>query len=234
MPRKNLFSKDMFVNAAFKILREKGRGKLSARSLARELKCSTMPVYSYLTSMKTLVSDLEEKALDLMLTYQTTSSSGQPFLDIGLGYVLFARNEKNLFRFLFLANEHDQQRRRSRRLPKDAENDLLSLFLSRGERGLKPGTKGESLRDTAFHRLLARMKTDPAVSRFDEDQLESILTKMWIFTHGLALLVNSNSLTRSDEDFIINSIHDMGRFVIEGEMNRRKIYQEARNESTGA
>ena len=84
--------------------------------------------------MKTLVNDLEEKAVDLVLTYQTTSSSGQPFLDMGLGYVLFARNEKNLFRFV-----------------------------------------------------------------------------------SFSLAMN---LISSDEDFIINSIHDSGRFVIEGEMNR--------------
>ena len=37
MPRKNLFTKDMFVDAAFRIIREKGRDKLSARSMAREL-----------------------------------------------------------------------------------------------------------------------------------------------------------------------------------------------------
>lgn len=234
MPRKNLFTKDMFINAAFKILREKGRDKLSARSLARELKCSTMPVYSYLKSMKTLVSDLEEKAIDLMLTYQTTSATGQPFLDMGLGYVLFARNEKNLFRFLFMDNERKQRHDRSHRSRRDDENDLLRLLFARGERGLKHDSKGESLREAAFHSLLARMKTDPAVSGLTEHQLESILTKMWIFTHGLAFLINNNSLIRNDEDFIKNSIQDTGRFVIEGEINKKEIYQEVQNESAGS
>ena len=60
--------------------------------------------------MKTLVSDLEEKAVDLMLTYQPTLSSDQPFLDMRLGYVLFARNEKNMFRLLFIDDERDQER----------------------------------------------------------------------------------------------------------------------------
>jgi len=220
MPRKNLFTKDIFINAAFKILREKGRDKLSARSLARELKCSTMPVYSYLKSMKTLVNDLEEKAIDLMLTYQTTSSTGQPFLDMGLGYVLFARNEKNLFRFLFMGGEGRQRHGRVGRSGEETEKDLLRLLFIGGKRGLSES--GRSLRDIAFSRLLTGMKTDPAVSGLDEPRLKSILIKMWIFTHGLAFLVNNNLLINNDEEFIKDSIHDTGRFVIEGEINRKK------------
>jgi AcrR family transcriptional regulator len=226
MPRKNLFTKDMFINAAFKILREKGRDKLSARSLARELKCSTMPVYSYIKSMKTLVSDLEEKAVDLMLTYQTTSSTGQPFLDMGLGYVLFARNEKNLFRFLFTGGKRNQRHGRTGRSQKGHENDLISLLFVGSEPGLRHDKTGKALREAAFQNLLARMKTDPALNGLDERQLESILLKMWIFTHGLAFLINNNSLIKDDEDFIKESIHDTGQFVIEGEINRKKTFKE--------
>ncbi|MCX6007321.1 MAG: TetR/AcrR family transcriptional regulator [Chloroflexi bacterium] len=220
MPRKNLFTKDMFVDAAFRIIRDKGRDKLSARSLARELKCSTMPVYSYLKSMKTLVNDLEEKAIDLMLTYQTTSSTGQPFLDMGLGYVLFARNEQNLFRFLFMVSEGRRRHGRAGRSGKETDKDLFRLLFIGGKQG--SGKSGGALNEIAFSRLLTRMKTDPAVSGLDEHQLESILTKMWIFTHGLAFLVNNNLLINSDENFISDSIHETGRFVIEGEIKRKK------------
>jgi len=221
MPRKNLFTKELFINAAFKIIREKGRDKLSARSLARELGCSTMPVYSYLKSMKTLVNDLEEKAVDLMLTYQTTSSTGQPFLDMGLGYVLFARNEKNLFRFLFMANERSQRHSRASRPQRDSEKDLLSLLFAGENRELRHGKEGKDPRIVAFNRLVAGMKTDPVLHGLDDKQLASILTKMWIFTHGLAFLANSNSLIRNDEGFINEAIHDTGLFVIQGEMNRK-------------
>ncbi len=220
MPRKNLFTKDMFVNAAFKIIRGKGRDKLSARSLARELKCSTMPVYSYLKSMKTLINDLEEKAIDLMLTYQTTSSTGQPFLDIGLGYVLFARNEQNLFRFLFMESTGKQRHGRGRRSAEETDKDMLRLLFIGGKRS--QGKQWKVLKETAFRRLLTAMKTDPVLSGLDEQQLESILTKMWIFTHGLAFLVNNNLLTNNDEEFISDSLYETGGFVIEGEINKKK------------
>ena len=150
MPRKNLFTKDMFINAAFKILRENGRDKLSARSLARELGCSTMPVYSYLKSMKTLVNDLEEKAVDLMLTYQTTSSTGQPFLDMGLGYVLFARNEQNLFRFLFMESEGKRRHSRVGRSAEKTDEDLFRLLFIGGKRG--QGKQGQAFREIAFQK----------------------------------------------------------------------------------
>jgi AcrR family transcriptional regulator len=210
----------MFVDAAFRIIREKGRDKLSARSLARELKCSTMPVYSYLKSMKTLVNDLEEKAIDLMLTYQTTSSTGQPFLDMGLGYVLFARNEQNLFRFLFMESEGRQRHDRGGRSAEETDKDLLRLLFIGGKQSRSKS--GRALREIAFSRLITRMKMDPVVSGLDERQLESILIKMWIFTHGLAFLVNNNLLINNDADFITDSIHETGWFVIEGEINKKK------------
>ena len=50
----------------------------------------------------------------------------------------------------------------------------------------------------------------------------AILTKMWIFTHGLAYLANSNLLIRNDEEFINQAIYDTGFFVIQGEINRKK------------
>jgi AcrR family transcriptional regulator len=223
MPRKNLFSKEMFVDAAFKILREKGRDKLSARSLARELKCSTMPVYSYLKSMSTLVTDLEKKAIALMLTYQTTGSTGQPFLDIGIGYVLFARNEKNLFRFLFARTERRQRHARSPRRVGAAPDDLFGLLFAGTDGGFT--TSGKALREIALASLIEQMKKDPAVGGLDETQLKSILMKMWIFTHGLAFMATNDLLIENDEPFIRDTLHETGRFVIDGEINKQRISQ---------
>ena len=223
MPRKNLFTRDMFINAAFRSSGRRATTSFSARSLARELGCSTMPVYSYLKSMKTLVNDLEEKAVDLMVTYQTTSSTGQPFLDMGHGYVLFARNEKNLFRFLFMGQDSSQRSSRTGRQQRRSEKDLLGLLFAGEGRDRRHSRDGKDPRIAAFNRLIAGMKTDPDLQGLDDKQLESILTKMWIFTHGLAYLANSNSLFRNDEEFINEAIYETGLFVIQGEMNRKKI-----------
>lgn len=220
MPRKSLFTKDLFIEAAFSIVRDKGADKLSARSLARELKCSTMPVYSYLKSMRTLASDLEEKAIDLMLTYQTTPRTGQAFFDMGLGYVIFARNEKNLFQFLFMRTGPDRKHRRSGRQHRGAKRDISSYIFAPDDQGEDgAGTLGEA----TFGSLISKMKTDPTLTGLDDEQLEGMLTKMWIFTHGLAFLINNNSLIKSDDDSIRQLIYETGFFVIEGEKNKLNV-----------
>lgn len=195
MPAKASFTRDMFIDAAFKIVRYKGRNKLSARSIARELNCSTMPLYSYLKSMKKVDKELKEKAIDLLLTYQTTPRTGLAFFDMGLGYVLFARNEKNLFRFLFEGNDGTG----------------------------KHANAGKILKEFAFKNLVQKMKTDQTLEGLDEQQLESILTKMWIFTHGLAFLINNNAFVEDDENYIKKMLEETRLFVITGEKAKIRL-----------
>lgn len=194
MPAKASFTRNMFIDAAFKIVRYKGRNKLTARSIAKELNCSTMPLYSYLKSMKKVDKELKEKAIDLLLTYQTTPRTGLAFFDMGLGYVLFARNEKNLFRFLFAGNDDR-----------------------------KHINTGKILKEFAFKNLVQKMKTDRTLEGLDEQQLENILTKMWIFTHGLALLINNNAFVEDDENYIKKMLEEAGLSVIRGEKAKIRL-----------
>jgi AcrR family transcriptional regulator len=193
MPPKTTFTRDMFIEAAFRVVRKEGIGKLSARSLARELNCSTMPIYSYLKSMRNLREDLQKKAVDLLLSYQNTPRSGMPFYDMGLGYVLFARNEKNLFRFIFT----------------DAS------------RGLKKRKTGINLQRFALDSLIDNMKFDPQLEGVDGRQAENIMVKMWIFVHGIAFLLNTNQMPDDSEDYINQLIYETGKFVIEGETGKK-------------
>ncbi len=188
MRSKTAFTRNAFVEAAFKIIREKGLGKLSARSLAKELNCSTMPIYSYLKSMESLHKELGKKATNLLLTYQTTTRTGRVFFDMGLGYILFARQEKNLFRLLFARNE------------------------GRGNRRLK-----KTMTEFALKSLVKKMKNDPISQGLNEQQLENILIKMWIFVHGLAFLINNNAFPTNNEDYIVRIIEETGQFIIAGE-----------------
>ena len=98
MPPKTKFNKEDTVEAAFRIVRHHGWEKLSARSIASELGSSTMPIYSNLGSMGDLEEMIVEKALDLQLAFQKTPRTGDPILDLGLGYVLFAKHERHLFK----------------------------------------------------------------------------------------------------------------------------------------
>jgi len=98
MARKSIFSSNDIINAAFNVVRNQGIDKLTANSIASELKSSTMPIYSYLKSMKKLEEKIVKKGIDMLLQYQAKIRTGDTLIDMGVGYILFARDEKNLFK----------------------------------------------------------------------------------------------------------------------------------------
>ena len=98
MPPKPRFQTEDIVNAAFAVVRREGWPGLSARSIAKELNASTSPIYAYLSSMQAIEEAVVKKALDVIGVYITTPRTGDKWIDHGLGYVLFAKEEKHLFR----------------------------------------------------------------------------------------------------------------------------------------
>lgn len=100
MPPKPKFTREDVVEAAFSVVRKHGWAGLSARSIAQELNSSTQPIYSHLKSIKDLEEEIVKKIYELLFSYGTTKRTGDPWVDVGLGYVLFAKEEKQLFRCL--------------------------------------------------------------------------------------------------------------------------------------
>ncbi len=98
MPPKSKFRQEDIVQAAFNIVRRHGWAGLSARTISEELNSSTMPIYSYLKSMKHLEEAVVKKAMDFFIESIRVKRTGDAWLDSGIGYVLFARDEKHLFR----------------------------------------------------------------------------------------------------------------------------------------
>ncbi len=102
MPPKVKVSKEMVANASFEVIRSSGHENLNARTIAEYLGCSTQPVlYSYKT-----VDEIREAAYEIADGYHTEfimpeETDENPMLALGLNYVRFGQEEKNLFRFLF-------------------------------------------------------------------------------------------------------------------------------------
>jgi AcrR family transcriptional regulator len=97
-----VFNREMIVVAAFSLTRESGWGSVTARNVARKLDCSTMPLYSRLRSMEEIENEIRARAGRLMQDYQRRRYTGEALMDAAIGYVAFARDEKNLFRFLYV------------------------------------------------------------------------------------------------------------------------------------
>ena len=106
MPPKVRITKEMVEDASFEIIRANGHENLNARTIAEYLKCSTQPV---LYSFKT-VDEIREAAYRIADEYHTAfimpkEDDENPMLALGLNYVRFGYEEKNLFRFLFQTDQ---------------------------------------------------------------------------------------------------------------------------------
>ena len=98
MPPKQRFSEQDVIEAAFQVVRKQGWQGFSARTIADELKASTRPIYDYFDSMEHIEAEVVKKILAYFIEFLSQERTGDTWLDQALGYVLFASQEKHLFR----------------------------------------------------------------------------------------------------------------------------------------
>lgn len=105
MPPKIKITKEQIVYTAFELVKKYGDGALNARTLAKELNCSTQPIFSNYTSMNDLRSDVIAAAKELYQSYQTKEFADgiyPMYKASGMAYIKFAKEEKQLFKLLFM------------------------------------------------------------------------------------------------------------------------------------
>ena len=106
MPPQINFTKNAILQEAFEIVRKEGQQALTARRIAQRLNCSTQPIYSAFASMKELEEAVLEKAKNHIVQYLLSEDqTPYPFLNIGLRYLQFAKEEKELFKLLYLSGK---------------------------------------------------------------------------------------------------------------------------------
>lgn len=105
--------KSEIIKTAFEILRGRGIEELNARSLAKALGCSTKPIYFQFENMDELKGELkglaEQKYVEI-----TTAAKGKydnDYISHGMAYVTFARDEKHLFRYLYLNGREEKTKK---------------------------------------------------------------------------------------------------------------------------
>jgi len=104
MPRRQNITKGMVLDAAFSVVRESGMSELTARKIASKLQCSTIPIYSQFRSMGKLEEEVLLAASSLLMEYTRKGYTPHPFLNMGIGMILFSRDNPNLFKALFSGN----------------------------------------------------------------------------------------------------------------------------------
>jgi len=167
--QKTFFTREAIVEAAFTVTREQGWPAVTARSIAKKVGSSTMPIYSSMKSMEEIETEVRGRAEALLLDFQRRDFGGESSsLNMAIGYVTFARDESNLFRFLYIDRPLGEREGRSGHALTTAEQ-----FMS--------GTRPVALADQ-----VPTAMEDPRI------------LKSWIFTHGLASLLSGGVLRLAD------------------------------------
>ena len=98
MPAAKRISKEAIIDAAAAVLRIGGFEAINARSVAKALGCSTQPIYLSFRNMEELKSALTQRAIE----QHTRRVRDSRYSSYGMGFVQFAAQEKQLFRWLYL------------------------------------------------------------------------------------------------------------------------------------
>lgn len=108
MPPKARITKEMIIDASCTIVRHYGIEALNARTLAKELHCSTQPVMYHFATIDALKKETYHQIDHFHTNYLMTISEDQdPLLAIGLNYIRFALKEPHYFKFLFQSGYAD-------------------------------------------------------------------------------------------------------------------------------
>ena len=107
MPAVRKASREQIIDAAVEVLRDDGFSAINARSVAKKLGCSTQPIYFSFKNMDELKAALTERAIELHTqrvrdSLRAHEGNDSRYSSYGMGFVRFAAEEKQLFRWLYL------------------------------------------------------------------------------------------------------------------------------------
>lgn len=112
MPPRVKINKQEIIQTAIETVRKKGASALNARNLARELGCSTQPIFSNFKTMDDLQKDVVSCAYERYLSFiqrEVESEKYPVYKAFGMAYIRFAEQEKELFKLLFMCDKKGRE-----------------------------------------------------------------------------------------------------------------------------
>ena len=142
MPPKVKITKEDIINTALELVRANGEQSVNARNIASALNCSTQPVFSNFATMDDLRLALLEKINSLCREFMKNEEQKGEFPSYkanGMAYIRFAKEEKELFKLLYMRD------RRGEDVPESTHVDEEMERVVRNNTGLDEETA------TLFH-----------------------------------------------------------------------------------
>lgn len=157
------FSKEQIIDIAFEIAKKEGIDNITIRKVAKKMGSSIAPIYVNFKGVHELIEAVINKIFDLSQQMLLEQSTSNPFHDMGVASLRFAKKYPVLFRDLIMKNNHYM---------KDY-NEVMGTI------------------------LLEKMKKDPELDVFTDDELMSFLVKMRFFQLGLSVAIANGLLPDS-------------------------------------
>lgn len=174
MPPSIRYRREDVISAALNVVRRDGMDGLNARALARELGCSTQPLFREFASMAEIRQEVRRSAFDLYSDYiRKSASADRPrYKSAGMAYILFARDEPELFKVAFMCD-------RSGGEPVDMRDDPNMPYVLDTIMSATGFTREQAasfhLRSWIYAHGLATMLATRYVN-FTDEQLEALLS----------------------------------------------------------
>jgi AcrR family transcriptional regulator len=111
MPPKVRITKEDIINAAVDLVRKGGEQAINARNIALVLNCSTQPVFSNFATMEELrlaTTKRADKLCQEYMLYEVERGEFPPYKAIGMAYIRFAKEEKELFKLLYMCDRSEE------------------------------------------------------------------------------------------------------------------------------
>ena len=112
MPPKCKFTKQEVIQAALEMTRENGIETVTARALGEKLGASSRPIFSLFQSMQEVQGEVIKAANDFYQDYLKrgmTTDEYPVYKASGMAYIRFAKEEKELFKLLFMRDRTGEQ-----------------------------------------------------------------------------------------------------------------------------
>lgn len=109
MPAKRKINKEDIVKVCVQIIRKEGMSGLNARKVAKELGCSTQPIFYVYSNLEEMKKDALEEISRIFDNAMLRSNYEKPvYKDIGKNYIRFAKDEPVLFNLLFNCEDNKE------------------------------------------------------------------------------------------------------------------------------
>lgn len=131
MPPKVKVTKEDIVKTALALCRGNGPAAVNARAIAAVLGCSTQPIFSNFATMEELERATVEAAYDCYLGFlarEVERGEHPVYKAYGMAYIRFAREERELFRLLFMCDREGKELSRTQ----DFEDSVAYIMEANG------------------------------------------------------------------------------------------------------